>query len=205
MRRSSLSLMLAATLAATAAAGLPPSQADDRADDSQDHDGHSSRFEATLEPLNVDGEGRAKLRVREGQLVVKLRAEGLDDGIHVAHIHGIRQAENECPDLSYDTDHNGFVDLLEGLPAYGPVQITLSAGLTDRGTEISYERTYAVLDGGAALSALGDLDQYAIVVHGVDLNGDHLANNPNAGGDSATDQDDNEISMPALCGVIEED
>jgi len=158
-----------------------------------------------LAPLNVDGQGRAKLRERDGELVVKLRAEGLDDGIHIAHIHGIRQAENECPDLSFDTDHNGFVDLLEGLPAYGPVQITLSDGLNDRGTKIKYNRTYPLLDGGDALSELGDLSQYAVVVHGVDLDGDHLATNPNAGGDAVDDQDDNEISMPALCGTIEED
>ncbi|WP_457206582.1 hypothetical protein [Nocardioides sp. P5_C9_2] len=203
MRRSRLSLIAAASLA-VAAAGVPVAQAHVQAGD-DDHSGRDARFEADLAPLNVDGEGRADLRERDGELVVKLRAKGLDDGIHIAHIHGIRQAENECPDLSFDGDHNGFIDLVEGLPAYGPVQITLSDGLNDRGTRIGYTRTYTVLDGGDALSALGDLSQYAIVVHGVDLDGDHQATNPNAGGDAATDQDDNEISMPALCGTIEED
>jgi Cu/Zn superoxide dismutase len=203
MRRSSLSLILAATLAAAAAAGSPAAQAQNQR--GHDHHKHGSRFEADLGPLNVDGQGRAKLRERDGELVVKLRAKGLDDGIHVAHIHGIRQAENECPDMSFDTDHNSLVDLVEGLPAYGPVQITLSDGLEDRGTKIRYKRTYTMLDGGDALSELGDLSQYAIVVHGVDLDGDHLATNPNVGGDAADDQDDNEISMPALCGTIERD
>jgi Cu/Zn superoxide dismutase len=204
MRRSSLSLLVPATLLAAVAAGVPAAQAHNGSGSHQRH-GHAQRFEADLGALNVDGRGRAKLRERNGELVVKLRARGLDDGIHVAHIHGIRQAENECPDHSFDTDNNGFVDLLEGLPAYGPVQITLSNGLNDTGTQIKYKRTYTVLDSGDALSALGDLSQYAIVVHGVDLNGDHVANNPNAGGDAANDQDDNEISMPALCGVIERD
>lgn len=200
MRKSSLSLILAAALAAVAT--LPAAQAHNQS--GHDHEG-ASRFEADLAPLNVDGQGRAKLRERDGKLVVKLRAKDLDDGIHIAHIHGIRQAENECPDLSFDTDHNGFVDLLEGLPAYGPVQITLSDGLNDRGAKIKYRRTYSMLDGDDALSELGDLTQYAVVVHGVDLDGDHLATNPNAGGDAVGDQDDNEISMPALCGTIEED
>ena len=203
MRRSSLSLMLAPSLVAAAALGVPASQAHDAS--GEGHDEGGARFQATLDPLNVDAHGTAKLRMRDGELVVKLRTDGLDDGIHVAHVHGIRQAENECPDLSFDSDHNGFVDLLEGVPAYGPVQLTLSDGLADRGTRIAYKRTYTVLDGGEALSALGDLSQYAIVVHGVDLDGDHLASNPNVGGDATTDHDDNEITMPAVCGTIETD
>lgn len=204
MRRSSPSLILAATAAVAAvAAGLPAAQAHNSS--AHDHQGRAPRFEADLDPLNADGQGRARLRERAGELVVKLRAEDLDDGIHIAHLHGRRQLENECPDLSFDGDRNGFVDLIEGLPAYGPVQITLSDGMNDRGTEIEYTRTFTLLDGGDALSELGDLSQYAIVVHGVDLNGDGLATNPNAGGDAATDHDDNEISMPALCGTIEDD
>lgn len=202
MRRPRLSLTLAAALV-VAAAAVPAAQAQNHP--GHDHEGDASRFEADLNALNVDGQGRAKLRQRNGELVAELLARGLDDGIHVAHIHGIRQAENECPDLSSDTDRNGFVDVVEGLPAYGPVQITLSDGLSDRGTRIKYTRTYTMLDGGGAISELGDLSQYAIVVHGVDLDGDHLATNPNAGGDAANDPDDNEISMPALCGTIEED
>ncbi len=205
MRRTSLSLLLPAALVAVVPAALPAAQANIRSGNGHEHHGQAQQFEADLGPLNVDGRGRAKLREQNGELVVKLRAQGLDDGIHVAHIHGIQQAENECPDHSFDTDGNGFVDLLEGLPAYGPVQITLSDGLQDTGTKIRYTRSYSMLDGGSALSKLGDLSHYAIVVHGVDLNGDHLASNPNAGGDTAGDQDDNEISMPALCGTIERD
>ena len=201
MRRVILSLAVAATLTA-AVAGLPTAQAHRGATD-DNRQSEALRFKADLAPLNVDGRGRVKLEQQDGELAVKLRAKGLDDGIHLAHIHGIRQAENECPGMSFDGDHNGLVDIAEGLPAYGPVQITLSDGLNDRGTSLDYTRTFTVLDGGDALSALGDLSQYAIVVHGVDLDGDHLATNPNAGGDAAGDPDDNEISMPALCGTIE--
>ena len=179
MRRVILSLAVAATLTA-AVAGLPTAQAHRGATD-DNRQSEALRFKADLAPLNVDGRGRVKLEQQDGELAVKLRAKGLDDGIHLAHIHGIRQAENECPGMSFDVDDNGVVDIAEGLPAYGPVQITLSDGL----------------------SALGDLSQYAIVIHGVDLDGDHLATNPNAGGDAAGDPDDNEISMPALCGTIE--
>lgn len=201
MRRVILSLAVAATLTA-AVAGLPTAQALRGATD-DNRQSEALRFKADLAPLNVDGRGRVKLEQQDGELAVKLRAKGLDDGIHLAHIHGIRQAENECPGMSFDVDDNGVVDIAEGLPAYGPVQITLSDGLNDRGTSLDYTRTFTVLDGGDALSALGDLSDYAIVIHGVDLDGDDLATNPNAGGDAAGDPDDNEISMPALCGTIE--
>ena len=168
--------------------------------------GHDSaeRYRADLDPVNAAGaQGRVKLEQHGEAVQVRLQARGLDDGIHVAHIHGIRQAENECPDLaSSDTDGNGLVDVGEGLPAYGPVQRTLSDGLQDVGARIKYRRTYQSLDNGDPFTALGDLSQYAIVVHGVDVDGDGFADNPDALGDGAGNAD-NEISMPALCGTIE--
>lgn len=204
MRRSSISLLLASLLAAVATASST-AQAHDRTEHDDDDHGRADRFEADLEPVNTDGDGRVKLREREGKLLVKLKAKGLDGGIHVAHIHGMARAESECPGSSFDTDGNGFVDLVEGLPAYGPVQVTLSRNLSDTGTRLRYQRSYTMRDNGDSLESLGDLSQYAIVVHGVDLDHDHMATNPDAGGDGQPNPADNEISMPALCGVIEVD
>lgn len=205
MRRSRISLLLLSMFVAVAAASAP-AQAHDRTGHHEDADhGHAGRYEADLDPVNTNGEGRVKLRERHGELLVKLRAKGLDNGIHIAHIHGMAQAQSECPDGSFDTDGNGFVDLVEGLPAYGPVQVTLSNGLNDTGTRLKYKRSYTMLDNGSPLKSLGDLSQYAIVVHGVDLDHDRSATNPDAGGDGQPNTADNEISMPALCGVIEED
>lgn len=168
------------------------------------HDTDREKFRAKLEPVNQpEARGRVKLRLEDGKLRVRLRARDLDDGIHVAHIHGIRQAENECPDGSFDTDDNGLVDVGEGVPAYGPIQLTLSDGLNDTGERIRYRRHFRMLDDDDKISALGDLSQYAIVVHGVDLDGDGMATNPDADGDGPTQAADNEISMPALCGTIE--
>lgn len=204
MRRSSTSLLLASLLTAVAGAGAT-AQAHDRTEHDDDGHGRADRFEAELEPVNADGDGRARLRKRDGKLVVKLKAEGLDDGIHIAHIHGMAQARSECPGSSFDTDGNGVVDLLEGLPAYGPVQVTLSNGLSDVGTRLKYRRSYTQRDNGDSLESLGDLSQYAIVVHGVDLDHDHMATNTDAAGDGQPNPADNEISMPALCGVIAAD
>jgi hypothetical protein len=160
-------------------------------------------FAADLAPLNQDGDGHVTLVQQGTHLTVHLQAAGLDDGIHVAHIHGLRQAQSECPTLALDADGNGLVDLVEGLPAYGPVQVTLSQGTNDRGTSLDYSRVFTHMDSGDAVASLGDLEQFAIVVHGVDLNGDGVASNPDVDGDGPGDHDDHEITMPALCGTIE--
>ncbi|MBO9522238.1 MAG: hypothetical protein J7518_11930 [Nocardioidaceae bacterium] len=164
--------------------------------------GGTRSYSADLHAINHGGSGSVQLMQHGTTLEVDLRASGLDDGIHIAHIHGIRQAESECPGMNRDADHNGLIDILEGLPDYGPVLRTLSNGLNDRGTSLAYTRTFKLIDNGDAIASLGRLDQYAIVVHGVDLNGDGQANNPDVQGDGPGDPDDNEISMPSLCGVI---
>ncbi|MGH3678939.1 MAG: CHRD domain-containing protein, partial [Natronosporangium sp.] len=158
-------------------------------------------FQADPAPLNQDGQATVTLRQRGTQLTVQLQAAGLDDGVHLAHIHGVRQTQNTCPTLAADADGNGVVDFAEGLPAYGGVQRTVSNGTDDRGTSLAYTREFTQLDSGAATASIGSLDQYAFVVHGVDLDGDGAATNPDVDGDGP-DPDDNEISMPALCGVV---
>jgi hypothetical protein len=193
MRYTRLPALIAATALVSAVTGLPAA--------AQANPG-MGQFTANLAPLNQDGHGSVQLEQRGTLLTVALRASGLDDGIHVAHIHGIRQAQNECPTLASDADGNGLVDFAEGLPSYGPVQVTLSNGTADRGPALDYTRTYTHLDSGDGIASIGDLSQYAIVVHGVDLNGDGTATNPDVQGDG-TDADDHEITMPAVCGTIE--
>lgn len=192
-----------------AASAVPSAHAHDGSDDPERDRNRSHQrvheYEADLDPLNKDGEGEVELTQRGTRLVVELRAEGLDGGLHVAHIHGHRQAKSECPSLRDDADRNGFVDLVEGVPSFGPIQLTLSDPATDRGTSLQYARTFTQLDSGEPISALGDLDEYAVVLHGVDLNGDGAASNPDVQGDGAADHDDHEITMPALCGQIEAD
>lgn len=193
MRRRSLYVLLAAPMLFVAAAALPQAQAAPRV----------GEFTAELDPLNQDGQATATIVQQGTMLTVHLQASNLDGGVHVAHIHGLRQAQNECPTAAFDRDGNGLVDLAEGLPAYGPVQVTLSQGTNDRGTSLDYTRTYSHLDSGDGIASLGDLDRYAVVVHGVDLNGDGVATNPDVQGDGTGDHDDHEITMPALCGAIE--
>lgn len=184
---SALALPLAAAaLAAPASAGSPP----------------VGQFSADLAKVNSDGTGHVDLTERGTHLLVHLTVNGVDGGIHLAHIHGIKQAMNECPSLAADVDGNGLIDFAEGLPSYGPVQVTLSNGTNDRGTSLDWTRQFTHLDNGDGIPSLGSLDQYAIVVHGVDLDGDGLATNTDADHNGAADPAGNEVSMPALCGVI---
>jgi Cu/Zn superoxide dismutase len=178
--------LAAAAVAAPASAGSP----------------RVGQFSADLTRVNSDGTGHVDLTERGTQLQVHLTVNGVDGGIHLAHIHGIKQAMNECPSLAADVDGNGLIDFAEGLPSYGPVQVTLSNGTNDRGTTLDWTRQFTHLDTGDGIASLGSLDQYAIVVHGVDLDGDGLATNPDADHNGATDPAGNEVSMPALCGVI---
>ncbi len=172
------------------------------------HENREDRFDVDLQPVNQQAEGRVRLTLEGDRLEVRLKADDLDGGVHLAHLHGVQQAENECPELAvHDTDGNGLVDILEGLVTYGPVQLTLSNGLNDTGTRIKYRRDFATLDSGEHLADLGDLSQYANVVHGVDLDGDGVATNPDVDADGDGDlspHSDNEISMPALCGTVEQ-
>lgn len=187
---SALALPLAAAVLAAPATASTPRVGD---------------FSADLGRVNSDGTGHVDLSERGTQLRVHLTVNGVDGGVHLAHIHGIKQAMNECPSLAADVDGNGLIDFAEGLPSYGPVQVTLSNGTNDRGTSLDWTRQFTHLDSGDGIASLGALDQYAIVIHGVDLNGDGVASNPDADGNGAPDPAGNEISMPALCGVIHAD
>jgi Cu/Zn superoxide dismutase len=198
MRSTRSTLLLASALAlplAAAALAAPASAGTPRVGD----------FSVDLAKVNSDGTGHVDLSEHGTQLMVHLTVNGVDGGVHLAHIHGIKQAMNECPSLAADADGNGLIDFAEGLPSYGPVQVTLSNGTNDRGTSLDWTRRFTHLDNGDGIASLGPLDQYAIVVHGVDLNGDGVATNPDADGNGAPDPAGNEISMPALCGVIHAD
>jgi hypothetical protein len=173
--------------------------------------GGGTEFEANLKALphnhpaaGLNGRGEAEIE-RLGRLLrVELEAQGLSPKLaHLIHIHGDLVARNECPTLAQDTNGDGLISFTEGLPKYGPVQVSFtklgdtspaSAGdlarfpvANDRG-RLSYERDFMIPADVAR--RLGHLH---LVVHGVDLNG-------NGQYDSAV-----EITQPALCGRIVRD
>ena len=80
-----------------------------------------------IEGNGVDGSGTAMVKVDGTTLTVTMAAMGLlADQPHAAHIHYGEQARHECPGLADDTNMDGWLNTTEGVPAYGPVQVSLT-------------------------------------------------------------------------------
>ena len=155
-------------------------------------------FKAQLAPLNNSGvTGEAYITVEGNTLTVKVWAEGLEANmVHPQHIHGFK-ADNRnstCPSPAADKNGDGIVDLLEGLPSYGPVLLELylpvdEFPVANENGVISYERTFALgevefEEEGKVISYadLKPLQNRAIVLHGMTVNGEYIATLPVACG-----------------------
>jgi hypothetical protein len=126
----------------------------------------------SLTPLNHSGvKGTVTLVERNGQIRANLQASGLEPmAMHMQHIHGFGDGtQATCPSMSL-AGADGVLSFAEGLPAYGPVQVTLGHDVTDGG-RLAYSRTFASTDAGASVDSLGALRQYVIVVHGLTNSG----------------------------------
>ena len=148
--------------------------------------------------------GDASLRLNGRKLLVNLRASGLTPKEpHAMHIHGETTALNECPDISADDNNDGLIDLGEGLPDYGPIDVSLTksgdtspdSGLTlerfpvaDAAGNLSYDRSIRVPKAVAK-----NLTQLHIVLHGTDLPSDD---------DASSLSSLFEATMPVSCGEI---
>jgi hypothetical protein len=175
-------------------------------------------YHADLEQLNRSGaHGEATIIVKGDQLTVNIEAEGLAPNlVHVQHLHGALAAANECPDMDADTDEDGFVSVLEGVPYYGPIAASLTstgdtspaAGLTvslypvaDAQGRIDYHRTFRVSSAMAA-----GITDFHIVQHGVDINRNGVYDFEGNGPSDLNILGVNfpfEATAPATCGAID--
>lgn len=93
------------------------------------------RYKAFIKPLNdSDVIGQATFEVIGNTLKVTVHAEGLEPGVHPQHIHGHEEMRAECPTAEADVDGDGFLSVIEGAPAYGPIKLNLTNPQTDFGT-----------------------------------------------------------------------
>jgi hypothetical protein len=138
------SLMIAG--AATACQDSPTDELLGEADASaSEQEARAQVFQAQLRPLNSDVshrpvKGQATVRVENGQFTVRVDAKGLEPGIpHPQHIHGkAGLAVGECPDMTADENDDGVIDVIEGVPDYGAVRLTLDGDLSDGpGTQVN--------------------------------------------------------------------
>jgi hypothetical protein len=171
-------------------------------------------FQADLAPLNnSDASGTANLALEGDQLTTDIASEGLAPGLpHAQHIHGLEQAMSECPTILNDQNGDNLVNTTEGEPSYGPILTSLttegdtspeSALAVDRfpvanedGT-LTYDRTF-----GVPANVADRLEEFAIVQHGVDLNGNGVYDEEAAGPSDLDPSLPQEATIPANCGVI---
>jgi hypothetical protein len=188
--------------------------------------GMAGIWEADLRPVphqhHADGgsrvRGEAELRLDGRRLTVQLKTRGLTPNEpHAMHIHGTLEAKNECPGIEADVntgdpiDQGGFVagtpdgliSLGEGLPDYGPIQVSLTnrgdtsadSGLTlerftkaDAQGRLNYHRTFTI-----PREVATELSDLHIVLHGADLPKD---------ANSSSLSSLFEATLPVACGEI---
>ncbi len=143
-------------------------------------------YKAKLNMLNGSGvSGMAELTLMGDQLTVSIHADGLEAGmLHPQHIHGAssNNGNSNCPPPSADTNGDGFVSVGEGVPFYGGVLQPLTPFTNAPDGMIDFEETYTVTE------SISPLQNRAIVLHGMTVNGTYDASLPVACGQIMPDQ-----------------
>jgi len=168
---------------------------------------NTKMYTADLAMLNESGvSGTAELTLTRNEITVKIQATGLEENmLHPQHIHGfIENRRNAtCPSPSADTNGDGIIDLVEGLPFYGPIIQDLyvpidTYPIADDNGDIDFERTFILgetefVEEGevATYSELRPLQNRTIVLHGMTVDGEYVATLPVACGQITTSQGNN--------------
>lgn len=184
---------------------------------------------AVLTELNDSGASGTATAIIRNQLIrqIDVHAVGLSpDAPHAQHIHYGNDARNECPSLFDDDNGDGLINTVEGLPAYGPVVVSLTTvGDTTPASLLAVSRYPESSDGSYSYSrsnieftavsgtgypgGTGTAKQIAdsvregegiVVIHGVDYNGNGVYD-----GDEMSELDPSlprEATDPAACGVL---
>lgn len=164
-------------------------------------------------PLGV-AEGKAYFRVVNGMLTAVVDMAGTEpaadpfpEGIHPQHIH----AADRCPTAAADANGDGIVDVIEGLPYYGPILVPLDGDISNGTSEIPsfpfgagprgtyhYEASTLLATLESALGEPLDLPARHVVVHGIDLSTPLPPTVQSLPGLPA------QVTLPIACGEIRE-
>lgn len=167
-------------LATAAAAGLALAMAGAPASASPKH--AQKEYVAQLQPLNagVNGltaSGQAKITRTGNRVDVAINVSGVNPGtLHPQHIH----AGPRCATQADDSNGDGFLDVIEGLPDYGPILISLDDTFANPNDATfgfptaSADGTYSYRATGSKSHFQAELEQALklktrhVVIHGVD-------------------------------------
>lgn len=175
--------------------------------------GQVAKYTYTLNPVqdasipNSQASGWAKItELPNGNVKVQVEATGLAPNLpHLMHLHdNVGAAPSSCPAAT----PGDVVTVLDGLPAYGNIQLGLTTQVADAGGTISYSEQFPadtpIADGGT----LADVAGFAqVVVHGIDFDGNgEYAINPD---DPFASMESSivaglplELTAPVLCGGV---
>jgi hypothetical protein len=181
--RLTLGSMLVFSLSQCTKSGMHEEEEDMKGGRSDKSTMLKKEYRASLSSLNSSGvSGTAHLSLEGNMLTVTINAMGLEPGkTHVHHTHGFtdNNRNSTCPTTALDTNGDGLIDLGESVPAYGPVILDFGALPVDAMGNASYTETYTVN------ASLMPLQNRAIVLHGLTVNGTYM------------------VTLPVACGQIQ--
>lgn len=186
---------------------------------------------ATLSELNGSGASGSATAVVKNQKIesISVDAHGLTpDAPHAQHIHYGNDARNECPSLFQDdANGDGVLNTVEGVPAYGPVVVSLTTtGDTTPASLLAVDRFPVSADGsfsysrtgieftdvaGTGYTGGGTAKQIAdsiregegvVVIHGIDYNGNGVYDFEGRGASELDPSLPAEATDPAVCGIL---
>ncbi|MEZ4521133.1 MAG: CHRD domain-containing protein [Thermomicrobiales bacterium] len=116
------------------------------------------------------------------QLTVEINGSGFAAAmIHPQHIHGDDGEPAFCPGPDFDISGDDWVDLGEGVDAYGGVKLSLTIGgeennwpTADADGNLTFSETYTV----DPLAVGNDLEERVIVLHGINTGEEYVATMP---------------------------
>ncbi len=178
---------------------------------------HTAKLEAVPHDPQADHasnvRGRAHIHMDGNRVKVTVEARGLSPKMpHAMHIHGKEAGEVAfCPrgaERRDDLVNDGLIETVEGLPDYGPVQVSLTTRgdtsprstlalnrfpVAKRGGKLEYRRTFSIPRAVAMR-----LEEKHIVIHGEDLDRDGKYEGRTTALGAPLEAD-----LPVACGELE--
>lgn len=172
-------------------------------------------YTVDLDPLNgsnVEGNGVLTLDTDSNELLVELSVFNVEPGElkpHAQHIHGLvdPNANSVVPPPSADADGDGYIEVGEGVPSYGPVLIPLvddSGNFPTTTTGFyNFTNTYDLDDSAVFAGDFDTEDLFPLFFREIVIHGQTVATGEGAGtGGEVNGTGGYKASLPVAAGEI---